>query len=454
MIAPKILFSTHSSPAYIPPLVLSERQIIIGPEYAYRCDAIGRTESLNCTREFDVAEIINNLPQDEHPDIFVALVDSFMGCLPRNLGSLNCRKVLVIADTHHGPSPLTQLLLYSRAENYDRIAVTHDPHHLHWFAEAGLAPVSLQLNLNVHDPKIEFSTERRPYIQFIGQVGRFHPRRLSLLNHMASAGLPVMRASVPANIAAVQYSRAQLSFNCSLNGDYNMRIFEVLAAGGCLLTDRLSVASGLETMFKDGHDLIIYDNAQDLLDKARFYLANPALCLRIAAQGQMQYRALASESSRRRRFLDFAIGDDVVARRMAEHDQHQDPRSLRRSTVSMFEQRLGAYQFLQDLQRTQSINQVELSPGLNPAFVEDISDLIHLHIVKKAQDGSLACGLLDERELSRRLDPCSIAPLKYLLVLNARGDLPVCNESVKRLGYKAEEKALTGQNYTWLLKAG
>jgi hypothetical protein len=453
MTVPKVLYSTHSSATYIPPLALSERQIIIGPEYAHRYDTFGGTMSLNCAREFDVAQVINHLPQDERPDIFVALVDSYMGCVPRNLSSLNCRKVLVIADTHHGPKPLTQLLLYIRTENYDRIAVTHDPHHLHWFAEAGLAPVSLHLNLNVHDPKIEFQTERRPYIQFIGQVGQFHPRRLSLLNHMASAGLPVMRASVPANIAAVQYSRAQLSFNCSLNGDFNMRIFEVLAAGGCLVTDRLSVASGLESMFKDGHDLIIYDDAQDLVDKAKYYLANPSLCIRIAAQGQKQYSALASESSRRQRFLDFAIGDDAKAQRMAEQDQRQDPRSLRRSTCSMFEQRLGVYQFLQDLQRTQSINQVELSPGLSSAFAEDVSDLIHLRIVENTHNRSLACGLLDEQELSTRLDPCSVAPLKYLLVVNAQSNLPICNP-VKRLGYRAEAKAQSGQNYTWLLKAG
>jgi spore maturation protein CgeB len=34
------------------------------------------------------------------------------------------------------------------------------------------------------------------------------------------------------------YNAAQITFNCSLNGDRNMRIFEVMAAGGFLVTDR------------------------------------------------------------------------------------------------------------------------------------------------------------------------------------------------------------------------
>lgn len=449
----KVLFSTHSAPNYIPPLTLSSHQIIIGPKYPTTHDAFGRVVSLNCPRQFDVDHLVQLLPASERPDLFVALVDSSMQCVPRNLMSLKCRKVLVIADTHHGSAPISQLLQYCRTEAYDRIAVTHDPHHLHWFAEAGLQPVSLHLNLNVHDHAVPFQTVRRPYIQFIGQVGPSHPRRFDLLNQMVQAGLPVMQASAAANFAAVQFSKAQLSFNCSLNGDFNMRVFEVLAAGGCLLTDRLSAESGLESFFQDGRDLIIYDSAGDLIEKARYYLNNPALCLQIAQNGHQRYKEMASERLRRQRFLEFAMGDEALALSLAQQDQSRDIRCSRRDRSAVFEQRLSAYELLQELQRIQLIDSVMLSPAIPRACADDIGDLVHLRVEKNALSGVRVCGVFTEKDLVSHLDACAVAPLGFLLIVGADDHLLERQTALKRLGYQVLVQMKAGDQFTWLLQA-
>lgn len=453
MKALNVLFSTHSAPTYIPPLKLSEQQIIVSPRYSNVRDTRGRTVSINCTRQFDVCDLVGLLSESEQPDLFVALVDSSMQCVPRNLNSLKARKVLVIADTHHGQAPISRLLQYCRTEIYDRIAITHGPHHLHWFVEAGLSPVSLHLNLNVCDHMCEFQAVRRPYIQFIGQVGPSHPRRSALLDQMAQAGLPVMHALLAAQNAAVQFAKAQLSFNCSLNGDFNMRVFEVLSAGGCLMTDRLSAASGLHALFEDGRDLIIYDNASDLIDKARFYLSNPALCLQIAQQGHQRYKKLASEDMRRQRFLAFSMGDDQTVMNMVQQDQRQDPRSLRRDSPSNFEQRLSAYELLQELQRTQLIDTVELSPNLSPAFAEDVNDLVQLRFDNQKQTGKRVCGVFEDKDLARRLEGYSGAPLGFILVVNADGQLLERHPPLKRLGYQVLVQMKAGDQSTWLLQA-
>jgi hypothetical protein len=448
-----VLYATHSNPAYIPPLSLSERQIIVGPSYQDTYDELGRTLTLNCPREFDVAELISRMPESERPDLFVALVDSHFGCVPRNLGALGCRKVLIIADTHHGPAPLFQLIVYAKSEPYDRLAVTHDPHHLHWFAQTIDVPVALHLNLNVHDPLLAFEPVRRPHILFIGAAGPHHLRRKALLNSLMQAGLPIAIGTGAADAAAGEFAQAQITFNCSLNGDLNMRVFEVLAAGGCLLTDRLGEATGLQRLFVDGRDLILYDNAADLLAKARHYLADPALCLQIAAQGQQRYRDIAAEPLRRQRFLGYALADTAAAQTMAQQDQSLDPRCQRRDAALVFEQRLAVYQILQELQRQQVIHQIELAAKLAPIFADDLTDLVQLRILPRAQDGARACAILSARDLVERLSQSTRAPLRYLLVVNAKGDLFERYRVLKRLAYQATVNAKIGDSDIWLLQA-
>jgi hypothetical protein len=449
----RVLYATHSSQAYIPPLSLSERQIIVGPSYKDTYDELGRTLTLNCPREFDVAELISRLPESERPDLFVALVDSHFGCVPRNLSEVNCRKVLIIADTHHGPAPLFHLIVYSKSEPYDRIAVTHDPHHLHWFAQTAQRPVALHLNLNVHDTLFDFETIRRRHILFIGSTGPHHLRRNALLNSLKQAELPIAIGTGTADAAAGEFAQAQITFNCSLNGDLNMRVFEVLVAGGCLLTDRLGAATGLERLFVDGRDLILYDDSPDLLAKASHYLANPALCLQIAAQGQQRYRDIAAEPLRRQRFLDFALAEAAAAQTMAQQAQSIDPRCQRRDPPLVFEQRLGVYQILQELQRQQVINQVELSPKLVSVFADDLADLVQLRILPKAQNGASACAIINARDLVDRLGQSALAPLRYLLVVNAKGDLFERYRVLKRLTYRATVNAKIGDTDIWLLQA-
>jgi spore maturation protein CgeB len=62
-----------------------------------------------------------------------------------------------------------------------------------------------------------------------------------------------------------------------------MRVFDVLACGGFLLTER---SPELSELFEPGHDLEVFTGAEELIDKTRHYLAHPELAARIAAQGR------------------------------------------------------------------------------------------------------------------------------------------------------------------------
>ena len=62
-----------------------------------------------------------------------------------------------------------------------------------------------------------------------------------------------------------------------------MRVFDVLACGGFLLTER---SPALAELFRPGHDLDVFTGIDELIDKTRYYLGHPALAARIAAQGR------------------------------------------------------------------------------------------------------------------------------------------------------------------------
>jgi spore maturation protein CgeB len=79
-----------------------------------------------------------------------------------------------------------------------------------------------------------------------------------------------------------------------------MRVFDVLACGGFLLTER---SPELTELFEPGHDLDVFTGADELIDKARYYLAHPELAARIAAQGRATVLAKHTVDLRLERML-------------------------------------------------------------------------------------------------------------------------------------------------------
>jgi SAM-dependent methyltransferase len=93
------------------------------------------------------------------------------------------------------------------------------------------------------------------------------------------------------------YSAVRLVFNRSVRNDVNMRVFEAAACGSLLLTNDLA-DNGQAELFRDGVHLAAYREAEELLDKAKFYLARADSRERVAAAGRAQ--ALARHTYRHR----------------------------------------------------------------------------------------------------------------------------------------------------------
>jgi len=371
-----VLYSTHTSPDYMPPLAVSEQQIIVGPNYTTHKDGSTVRTLKVAPGRYDLAALVFSLPTAQRPDLTIVMADAFQNCVPENLADVPGRKLLLVADTHHGDSPLQKMLAYARQEPFDRIVVTHDPHHLHWFTEADIAPATYIPNFNCAYFPPRWVEQRRAAIGFVGQAGQFHPRRRYLVQEIQKAGLPLIVQRAPAPVAATFYDSMQIAFNCSLNGDLNMRVFEVMAAGGFLVTDRLSPQSGLSTLFRSGEEYVEYDDIDDLLKVLRHYLANPAECLNIAKAGHAAYLERHHPQHRIRELLDFAFGRSPVA---LCHDQRAAPG--RCDFGQQLDERVRAYELFQGLSLRNERIIVLADAELGTRAISDLVDLPRLLVL-------------------------------------------------------------------------
>lgn len=105
------------------------------------------------------------------------------------------------------------------------------------------------------------------------------------LNHLA----PIRVAWGPEYNAALACSRIALCFLSRLNRDtYTRRCFEIPASGAFLLSE---YTEDMASLYEEGVEAEFFRSKAEMLEKIRFYLANPAERERIAAAGHAKVRA-------------------------------------------------------------------------------------------------------------------------------------------------------------------
>jgi len=281
--------------------------------------------------------------------------------------------VLLIADTHHMKQPIQTLLTYAASEPFDYFVFLFDLHHAHFFAEYGFENLYWLPGLCVTPYSPPFNRHRKKEIVFVGQVGKFHPMRQRMIMGMQKKEYPLRILQCPHSESAYHYNKAQITFNCSLNGDLNLRIFEVLAAGGFLVTDRLSPQSGLEQLFQDKHHLACYDSMDDLFAKLDYYLAHPDEAIQCAEQGCKEYYRRFTPDLMTDRLWDIVFNGKSDLRLNFD----KDLQSVSRESVLA---RVGLYEFFQELHRHQERVSALFFPGTDQRLIRDISCLPRFHV--------------------------------------------------------------------------
>ncbi len=361
----RVLFATGSPARYMLPPVLGEAQVNCGPDWPDQTGPDGRVHSLATpVGAYDLATIAARLPAEQQPEVVVCLVDASWRNLPRNLAAFRCPRVLLVADTHHQSSPLIGMVRYLAAEPFDRIVFLYDRHHADFFRAAGFANLHWFPGLTFPHSDAEVAAARAPHrethVAFVGQVGRLHPRRTRLLEALSTRGLAVARPALPQREALRFYGQSLLAFNASLNADLNLRVFEALAAGAALLTDRLAPAAGLGRLLRENGEFIPYCDAGELADRAAHFLRHPAEAAAIGAAGARWFDAHLNEARRRTAFQ--ALAFDGVSLPEFAFAPEETTRFFFGGNTDRLLQAMMVYEGVQELHRTQETVRLELAP--------------------------------------------------------------------------------------------
>jgi hypothetical protein len=341
---------------------------------------------------YDVADVIKKLPNGWEPDLFVAKVDAFFNQVPVNVARLKCPKVLILGDTQHGEKPLSRMIQYATAEKYDIYITDHKRHHLWYYWLAGIHDLYWLPGLFLNPPD-DFSPQRqgpfgekilssqspmrinpkfyRDKIVFIGQCGLFHPRRGRIINHLKEHISNFWAQELPQQESYVAYNHAPISLNISLNGDLNLRVFEVIAANGFLLTDLLSDESGMNLILEEERDYRGYESLDDLKTHISELFKNPNRIARYRRHAFDRYWQDLSPQVMVERFRKLVSGQII--------DSRFTKQSLKRiqfyDDIAFNEDRLLIYEIIQERHKHLESVQILLDATFCISSVLDFLDL-------------------------------------------------------------------------------
>jgi len=143
--APRVLLNRSAPPDYIPPPLLSDRQVTLCPKVRAKGFGLGFVNFtgglVECPGgDYDLYDFVQQSEQiaDKEFDLVVVWTSSFDYSNPFNTKKFGCPTVLLAGDTHHWEFPINHLLAYWATEGFDYVATAYNRQHLHWFAAAGV----------------------------------------------------------------------------------------------------------------------------------------------------------------------------------------------------------------------------------------------------------------------------------------------------------------------------
>ncbi|MFM1920742.1 MAG: hypothetical protein RLZZ303_2376 [Candidatus Hydrogenedentota bacterium] len=241
-------------------------------------------EPNNIESEADsLAEILTLLPGGWLPELIVTVQSA--GPPIRDLARAACPTVYISVDTWHDHEE------FRYARPYDFVFAAQES-MVAYFRDAGLPRVEwLPLACS---PRRHHPVDTLPTHDFA-----FAGMTVYVVNRQRMARLLRLEKEFTVRIEGAlggdDYCRALAAgravFNSSVAQDVNMRVFEAMAVGRPLLTNRDAAANGLYRLFTEGEHFLGYDD-EDLMTQARCLMEDGGLrdCLAEAAKREVLER--------------------------------------------------------------------------------------------------------------------------------------------------------------------
>ncbi len=311
----------HWAPYYIEAFRECCDVITVGPALdRRRLDVLGMPAAASflvpndvVSEEDDAASLPELWPEGWRPDLVVAIQAA--GTPYKNVAALGCPTAYLSVDTWHDHAEFAYVRGFDFVFPAQRSFVPQfretGARHVHW--------LPLACSPRHHGP---VAAEAEYDFVFVGATKYVvNEERIARLNRLAASFTVARQEGIGTEDMCACYALGRLGFNSSIAQDVNMRVFEVMAMGRPLFTNRDAEANGLFDLFEDGKHFIGYDDG-DMLDRARHYLERPGECQAIAHAGRAE--VLAKHTYRRR--VDRILAE---VRGAAPHPGQEPPPVLR-----------------------------------------------------------------------------------------------------------------------------
>ncbi|MDR3518197.1 MAG: glycosyltransferase [Azospirillaceae bacterium] len=391
--------------SYLAMPALSARSLPCGPFVETKQDN-GRYLSMKTPEgEFDLAAFLEKLPADQQPEVVIVWVDATGKVMPVNLDAVHCRRIALIGDMHHMRRPIRRMLGYVAQQPYDAIFV--DLSKAHYFLEAGLAPIFWDPGWMATPHILPFRSERRREIMLVGQVGSLHPRRQRVVAHLTGRNYPLRVVHCAQETGFALHNQSLISLNVTLNADLNLRFHEIPAAGGFMVTDRISSKTGLSFFYQEGLHYVGFSSLDELDEVLDHYLAHPEEAITIARAAQQRYCEVLSPPLVRQRFWRAALQgrpDPIVDVAREPRCRHAQPAA---GETLLF--RAGIYEFVQECHRRQETVSVLFRAGAWTDPLTDLVDLPRLRLVVEETISPALAARLRTRGADQRVETMTAA---------------------------------------------
>ncbi len=228
-------------------------------------------------------------------------IDPVGNSFPFGLENLPCPTAIYLIDVHQN---LEHRLILANFFDYVFVA---QKDYLPMFRERGINNVfwlPLASDEDVHKVVVK---PNEYDIGFVGNRGLVGNERRRLLDNLEKQfKLNDLNRKYSPDEIGIIYSKSQIIFNYSINGDVNMRVFEALCSGRLLLTN--AIPNGLEELFLDKQHLVIYHNVEELIELVRYYLSHLDEREAIAQAGQAEVLTKHTYKNRTEQILKTIFG--------------------------------------------------------------------------------------------------------------------------------------------------
>jgi glycosyltransferase involved in cell wall biosynthesis len=137
-----------------------------------------------------------------------------------------------------------------------------------------------------YDPEVHFPNADAKQIYDVVFIGLMYDKRkesIDLLQRFCKVF--ARNAGIIYDECREYYNQGKIAFNWSSNDDIPMRIFEGMAYGNLMVTNRIT---GMELLFKEGKHYVGFDTIDELIDKIKYYLEHEDELFKIAECGYME----------------------------------------------------------------------------------------------------------------------------------------------------------------------